>query len=124
MAGTLNSEKVYGDIKIVKHKCVGHVQKRVSTLLKKVKSDAGDLLRDARAKPRTVWITKRRSWLRLNFRVPGKGEGKLQRRSMWQQKTNSTISEGGLEIKREGEGREMLKLQQLYGYDNVGGKNA
>jgi hypothetical protein len=30
---TLNSEKVYGEVKIDKHECVGHTQKRVTTNL-------------------------------------------------------------------------------------------
>ena len=35
--GTLNSEKVYWDVKIEKHECVGHIQKRVVAYLKKVR---------------------------------------------------------------------------------------
>ena len=46
---TLNGVKVY-DVEIVKHECVGHIQKRVTTLLKKVKADAAALMRDARVK--------------------------------------------------------------------------
>ena len=45
----LNEDGVYGDVKIVKHECVGHVQKRVVTNLKKMKSNAAAVLKETRA---------------------------------------------------------------------------
>ena len=46
---TLNAEKVYGDVDIVKHECVGHVQKRVVTNLKRLKTRMAALMRDAKS---------------------------------------------------------------------------
>lgn len=45
---SLNSDEVYGEVPIVKHECVGHIQKRVVAHLKKLKAASGTLLSEAR----------------------------------------------------------------------------
>ena len=44
----LNNEKVYGDVEIVKHECVGHVQKRVVNRLQKLKGSCAPQLKEAK----------------------------------------------------------------------------
>lgn len=78
---SLNSEKVYGAVAIVKHECVGHVQKRVVAHLKKLKTASGTLMSGARkaVKEAKTALAAKKAELKQAQEVEmggGKGENK------------------------------------------------